>query len=72
MNVHECPPWCSIVGATVTLYQFFCILHMVNAIWKTNTCIRILAKTKTIVISLTICNGSNCHYAMNILHILKH
>ena len=23
----ECPPWCSIVGATVTVHQFFCILH---------------------------------------------
>ena len=21
------PPWCSIVGATVTVHQFFCILH---------------------------------------------
>ena len=26
-GVHECPPWCSIVGATVTMHQFFCILH---------------------------------------------
>ena len=26
-GVHECPPWCSIVGATVTVHQFFCILH---------------------------------------------
>ena len=25
--VRECPPWCSIVGATVTVHQFFCILH---------------------------------------------
>ena len=25
--VHECTPWCSIVGATVTVHQFFCILH---------------------------------------------
>ena len=23
----ECPPWCSIVGATVTVHQYFCILH---------------------------------------------
>ena len=22
------PPWCSIVGATVTVHQFFCILHL--------------------------------------------
>ena len=27
MDFHECPPWCSIVGATVTEHQFFCILH---------------------------------------------
>ena len=27
-EVHECPPWCSIAGATVTLHQFFCILHL--------------------------------------------
>ena len=26
-GVHECPPWCSIVGAAVTVHQFFCILH---------------------------------------------
>ena len=26
-GVRECPPWCSIVGATVTVHQFFCILH---------------------------------------------
>ena len=26
-GVRECPPWCSFVGATVTVYQFFCILH---------------------------------------------
>ena len=26
-GVRECPSWCSIVGATVTVHQFFCILH---------------------------------------------
>ena len=26
-GVRECPPWCLIVGATVTVHQFFCILH---------------------------------------------
>ena len=26
-GVRECPPGCSIVGATVTVHQFFCILH---------------------------------------------
>ena len=26
-RVHECPPWDFIVGATVTVHQFFCILH---------------------------------------------
>ena len=26
-GVRECPPWCSIVGATVTVHQSFCILH---------------------------------------------
>ena len=25
-GVRECPPWCSIVGAPVTVHQFFCIL----------------------------------------------
>ena len=30
-GVTECPPWCSIVGATVTVHQFFCILHS----WET-------------------------------------
>ena len=24
---HISEPWCSIVGATVTVHQFFCILH---------------------------------------------
>ena len=27
-GVRECPPWCSIVGATVTVHQFFCTLHV--------------------------------------------
>ena len=26
-GVRECPPWYSIVGATVTVHKFFCILH---------------------------------------------
>ena len=26
-GVRECPPWCSIARATVTVHQFFCILH---------------------------------------------
>ena len=26
-GVRECPSWCSIIGATVTVHQFFCILH---------------------------------------------
>ena len=26
-RVSECPPWCSIVGATMTVHQFFCLLH---------------------------------------------
>ena len=26
-GIRECPPLCSIVGATVTVHQFFCILH---------------------------------------------
>ena len=30
-GVRECPPWCSIVGATVTVHQFFCILHFCHA-----------------------------------------
>ena len=29
-GVHECPPWCSIVGDTVTVHQFFCILHWIQ------------------------------------------
>ena len=27
-GVRECPPWCSVVGALVTVHQFFCILHL--------------------------------------------
>ena len=30
-GVRECPPWCSIVGATVKMHQFFCILHFCHA-----------------------------------------
>ena len=26
-GVRECPPWCSIVGVTVPVHQFFRILH---------------------------------------------
>ena len=28
LRVRQCPPWCSIVGVTVTVHQFFCILHV--------------------------------------------
>ena len=31
-----CPPWCSIVGATVTVHQFFCILLICGAIYTAN------------------------------------
>ena len=35
-GVRECPPWYSIVGATVTVHQFFCILHWtaINRFWE--------------------------------------
>ena len=33
-DFRECPPWCSIVGATVTVHQFFCILHSIKKIFK--------------------------------------
>ena len=29
-ELRECPPWCSIVGTTVTVHQFFCILHYIG------------------------------------------
>ena len=29
-KLRECPPWCFIVGATMTVYQFFCIFHTFN------------------------------------------
>ena len=31
----ECPPWCSIVSATVTVHQIFCILHITYVLLKT-------------------------------------
>ena len=30
-GVRECPPWCSIVGATVTVHQFLSILHFCHS-----------------------------------------
>ena len=30
-GVLKCPPWCSIVGATVTVHQFFCLLHSIHS-----------------------------------------
>ena len=33
-GVRECPPWCSIVGDTVTVHQFFCILHCIYLLEK--------------------------------------
>ena len=33
--VPECPPWCSIVGATVTVHQYFYILHCSLSAWIT-------------------------------------
>ena len=47
-GVRECLQWCSIVDATVTVHQFFCILHYIHVnkfyflIW------RFLHKNKTI------------------------
>ena len=32
-----CPPWCSIVGATVALRRFFCILHIWSDFAKDKT-----------------------------------
>ena len=32
-DVRECPSWCSIVCATVTVHQFFCILHCVSTLF---------------------------------------
>ena len=29
-RVRECPRWCSIVDAKVTVHQFFCILHYIH------------------------------------------
>ena len=31
-GVREFPSWCSIIGATVTVHQFFCILHFVTLV----------------------------------------
>ena len=36
-GVHECPPWCSIVGATVTVHQF-CILHFCHTYLYCSLC----------------------------------
>ena len=33
--VRECPPWCSIVGATGTVHQYFYILHCSLSAWIT-------------------------------------
>ena len=30
IRARECPPWCSIISATVTVHQFICILHKVQ------------------------------------------
>ena len=36
-EVRGCPPWYSIVGATVAVHQFFCILHFsLNLFQKRN------------------------------------
>ena len=37
-GVREWPPWCSIVGATVAVHQFFCILHCPDVILGTHWC----------------------------------
>ena len=35
-GVREWPPWCSIAGATVTVHQFFCILHLIDTVAVTD------------------------------------
>ena len=37
-GVRKCPPWCSIVDATVTMYQFFCSLLVFIFITIYNGC----------------------------------
>ena len=35
-GVRECLSWCSIVGTTVTVHQFFCILHLYKEVYLHN------------------------------------
>ena len=70
-GVRECPPWCSIVGATVTVHQFVCISHVYAwypevtvasltyrlPLWDTTDCTRRILLAQLLVVSLypTLC-----------------
>ena len=59
-GVRECSPWCSIVGATVTLHQFFYILH-----WNPSYifCLKISYKCSTFVlIGIPLFVDIPCHH----------
>ena len=64
-GVRECPPWCSIGGATVTVHQFFCILHGIQLLacysfiaWR----ISLLRKNFSTVQYKSLCRSENVQF----------
>ena len=56
-RVHECPPWCFIAGATVTVHQFFCILHSGSTLPNRTSMGSEIGRPKNILAGLTPVNS---------------
>ena len=69
-GVSECPPWCSIVGATVTLHQFFCILHFCHtcSLCLVELVVQFFAwgSTQVFICLFLVCYGCDTSYIVSV------
>ena len=65
-GVRECPPWCSIVCATVTVHQFFCILHFCHTCSRVELVVQFPARGSTQVL---LCLFSSVLWLWHFLYI---
>ena len=60
-GVRECPSWCSIVGATVTIHHFFCILLLTIDIFLLTYCSHSYYITQFNWIHISVCLSLNLY-----------
>ena len=66
--VCECPPWCSIVGTTVTVHQFFCIFTSLSACHVRNTSVKVQDRYQSLWFVLSIIDRG-CHCILTIFRM---